>query len=371
MNSIICPTGTSPPAHKSYAIALKVSNKYHSIPCPGGGPLDTVWPANLLLVFTLAAKLFWSLQEHFVRCFREDAPHCLKLVFEPLSFIISSARPVRLSVDVATLRTSAVVQEQYVVFLLFVSYMDVLLYDTTRVLPTGGWGDEQWLQTLPPAVRGEVTAAAANCPDGWREAGEHLSAWREAVQQSAVLAGLRSATDLPVALTPLEALRRMQAAMSAVPPVVRQPGPHQAPDEADDAATSRPILPEGPTSAVPGPVRAQEVDPDSEPIAPQPRSAESGESLTSAPAATARQPEAAVAAAALLEVAVEAEVRPEAAVEAPERPGGAVEATERPLVAAQGVKRTREEQLMCPRLRQGAGQGGRTGKEHRRHTMGF
>ncbi|KAG2487289.1 hypothetical protein HYH03_014129 [Edaphochlamys debaryana] len=210
-----------------FRLCFQAAGASRHVPHPARGAgrgraLDTLWPVDLLITLALAAKLLWNLQQHFVRCFREDAPHCLKLVFEPLSVIISSARPVRLSVDVATLRTSAVVQEQYVVFLLFVSYMDVLLYDTASMLPEGGWGEEQWLQTLPEDVRAQVTAAAANCPDGWREAGEHLSAWREAVQQSAVLAGLRSATDLPVALTPLEALRRMQAAMSAVPPAEEQ-----------------------------------------------------------------------------------------------------------------------------------------------------
>ncbi|KAG2489215.1 hypothetical protein HYH03_012239 [Edaphochlamys debaryana] len=63
---------------------------------------------------------------------------------------------------------------------------------------------------VPDAVRIAVAAATASCARGWREAGERMDAWREAVQQSAVLAGLRGADDAPVLLAPHQALWRMQ-----------------------------------------------------------------------------------------------------------------------------------------------------------------
>ncbi|KAG2489219.1 hypothetical protein HYH03_012241 [Edaphochlamys debaryana] len=284
----------------------------------------------------------------------------MSLVIEPLSVLISEARPVRLSTSVENLRQSAVVQEQYVIFQLFLSFLDTFFHGTGGMLnrPDGtdavealagpqGWrrssevracveawarsqslagpqeaiaaeeqqeaqrllsrvalrdpahvakrtqGDARFpymcsggrpkiggarltrlsqlscipkscgrdrgcrlgflvlsdlLQTVyallealdpklrasvkpligdllleldgkgprvegvPDAVRAAVAAATASCARGWREAAERMDAWREAVQQSAVLAGLRGADDAPVLLTPLEALRRMQRA---------------------------------------------------------------------------------------------------------------------------------------------------------------
>ncbi|KAG2489229.1 hypothetical protein HYH03_012251 [Edaphochlamys debaryana] len=79
------------------------------------------------------------------------------------------------------------------------------------------------VEGVPDAVRAAVAAAMASCARGWREAGERMDAWREAVQQSAVLAGLRGADDAPVLLTPLEALRRMQQAMHEAPALAVEP----------------------------------------------------------------------------------------------------------------------------------------------------
>ncbi|KAG2487256.1 hypothetical protein HYH03_014098 [Edaphochlamys debaryana] len=375
------------------ALALRTDDdkpELKLVPCPDGGPLDTQWPKEQFQTLLLAYELCVGLEQIFVRYFKEDALHCLKLVFEPLCVIISSGRPVRLAVDTNTLRTSFVVQEQYVVFELFVSYVDTFLHGTEGVRAQRenaeavagvealagphGWRTgsdvrtcfEQWaarhadagpeaqgftgelpardpsfiahrstgdarfpyrifdgrpklaakrlhelsciptscgrqrgcrlgflltsdllqaveavvvqlgapasvkpligdllleldgkgprVEGVPDAVRAAVAAAMASCARGWREAGERMDAWREAVQQSAVLAGLRGADESPVLLTPLEALRCMQASQNAAPPAAEQApaagpthpqaDPHRA---AEDAATSRPQLP-----AVPG-----------------------------------------------------------------------------------------------------------------------
>ncbi|KAG2487251.1 hypothetical protein HYH03_014093 [Edaphochlamys debaryana] len=356
------------------------------VPCPDGSPLDTQWPKEQFQTLLLAYELCTGLEEIFVRYFKEDALHCLKLVVEPLCVIISSGRPVRLVVDTGTLRTSFAVQEQYVVFKLFVSYVDTFLRGTEGVRAQQenagavagvearagphGWrndsdvrtcfemwaarhadagpeaqeftgelpardpssvarrlaADRRFLDTcpngepqvfgqaveglswlpqscgrgrgcrlgfllasdlvqaveavvdaldapasvkpligallreldgkgprvvgVPPVVRAAVAAATASCARGWREAGERMDAWRSAVQQSAVVAGLRGADEPPVLLTPLEALRRMQASQNAAPPAAEQApaagpthpqaDPHRA---AEDAATSRPQLP--------------------------------------------------------------------------------------------------------------------------------
>ncbi|KAG2487258.1 hypothetical protein HYH03_014099 [Edaphochlamys debaryana] len=415
------PAGAAPPpaffrarsAGNGFALELRGNDngkpELKLVPCPDGSPLDTQWPKEQFQTLLLAFELCTGLEEIFVRYFKEDALHCLKLVFEPLCVIISSGRPVRLAVDTGTLRTSFVVQEQYVVFELFVSYVDTFLRGTegvraqrenaeavagveARAGPHGWRNDsdvrtcfEQWaarhadarpeaqeftgelpardprsvarrhtadrrfpdtfpngepqvfrqavaglswlpqscgggrgcrlgfllvcdlvqaveavvedldapasVQLLiadllreldgkgprvvgvPPVVRAAVAAATASCARGWREAGERMDAWREAVQQSAVLAGLRGADEPPVLLTPLEALRRMQASQNAAPPAAEQApaagpthaqaDPHRA---AEDAATSRPQLPAVARAAE----RPQEAVPAGGPPAPKP-----------------------------------------------------------------------------------------------------
>ncbi|KAG2501230.1 hypothetical protein HYH03_001038 [Edaphochlamys debaryana] len=313
----------------------------------------------------MATELCVSLEEYFSQLFKADAPHCLKLVFEPLCVLISTGRPVRLATDPATLRTSAVVQEQYVVFLLFISYLDCYMHGTAGMLSRSpevegievlvgsqGWRRssdvraciERWsrqhaargfenealrdaieailsdgfardpsniakrdkgdirfpymcsggrpkicgerssklaeLSCIPPscgrnkgcrlgfqpvsdllqatytvfekldsktrtavkpligdllleldgkgmrvegvpeAVRAAVAASVIECARGWIDAVDYMDQWREAAQQSAVLAGLRGPEDAPVLLTPLDALQRMQAAMESpgIPP---------------------------------------------------------------------------------------------------------------------------------------------------------
>ncbi|KAG2489227.1 hypothetical protein HYH03_012249 [Edaphochlamys debaryana] len=143
------------------------------------------------------------------------------------------------------------------------SYVKPLIGDL--LLELDGKGPR--VEGVPDAVRIAVATAMASCARGWREAGERMDAWREAVQQSAVLAGLRGADDAPVLLAVEEALNRMQVPAQqgpAAPPAGGLPqgwGRERAVACQAAAGTSAPVA----TEPLAYPARMRQPQPQSQP----------------------------------------------------------------------------------------------------------